>query len=112
MAVGIFAGVAVRDYNSAVDWYRRLLGAVQRSTRTTSRPCGSWPRIATSTSSRTPTGPAARSARDLGQRPRLGGRADRQERGLEPTDIEKRDLVWKYVFHDVNGDGTGIGGEV
>jgi catechol 2,3-dioxygenase-like lactoylglutathione lyase family enzyme len=27
VAVGIFAGIAVRDYKSAVDWYRRLLGA-------------------------------------------------------------------------------------
>ena len=27
MAVGIFAGVPVRDYKQAVDWYRRLLGA-------------------------------------------------------------------------------------
>ena len=27
VAVGIFAGIAVRDYTSAVEWYRRLLGA-------------------------------------------------------------------------------------
>ena len=27
MAVGIFAGIPVRDYASALDWYKRLLGA-------------------------------------------------------------------------------------
>lgn len=26
MAVGIFAGIAVRDYASALEWYKRLLG--------------------------------------------------------------------------------------
>jgi hypothetical protein len=27
MAVGIFAGIPVRDYDSALEWYKRLLGA-------------------------------------------------------------------------------------
>jgi len=34
------------------------------------------------------------------------------ERGLEPVSVEKHDEVWKYVFHDANGNETGIGGEV
>jgi hypothetical protein len=34
------------------------------------------------------------------------------ERGLEPVDLEKHDQVWKYVFHDADGNETGIGGEV
>ena len=34
------------------------------------------------------------------------------ERGLKPVDIEKHDEVWKYVFHDPDGNETGIGGEV
>ena len=34
------------------------------------------------------------------------------ERGLEPVDVEKHDTVWKYVFHDADGNETGIGGEV
>jgi hypothetical protein len=32
--------------------------------------------------------------------------------GLEPMDIEKHDSVWKYVFHDTDGNETGIGGPV
>lgn len=32
--------------------------------------------------------------------------------GMEPDDIEKHDSVWKYVFHDADGNETGIGGEV
>jgi hypothetical protein len=26
--------------------------------------------------------------------------------------VEKHDGVWKYVFHDANGNETGVGGEV
>ena len=37
MAVGIFAGIAVRDYKSALDWYRRLLGADPTSTKDSGR---------------------------------------------------------------------------
>ena len=33
-------------------------------------------------------------------------------RGLAPDDVEKHDGVWKYVFHDADGNETGIGGEV
>jgi hypothetical protein len=33
-------------------------------------------------------------------------------RGLEPVDVEKHDRVWKYVFHDADGNETGIGGEI
>jgi hypothetical protein len=33
-------------------------------------------------------------------------------RGLQPVDIEKHDQVWKYVFHDPDGNETGIGGQV
>jgi len=33
-------------------------------------------------------------------------------RGLEPVDVEKHDGVWKYVFHDADGNEIGIGGEV
>ena len=34
------------------------------------------------------------------------------QRGLEPVDVEKHDRVWKYVYHDSDGNETGIGGEV
>ena len=33
-------------------------------------------------------------------------------RGLEPTEIEKHDPVWKYVFHDPAGNEIGIGGNL
>lgn len=33
-------------------------------------------------------------------------------RGLDPDDVEKHDSVWKYVFHDADGNETGVGGEV
>jgi len=33
-------------------------------------------------------------------------------RGIEPIDLEKHDGVWKYVFHDDDGNETGIGGQV
>jgi hypothetical protein len=32
------------------------------------------------------------------------------ERGLQPVDVEKYDTVWKYVFHDADGNEIGIGG--
>ena len=32
------------------------------------------------------------------------------ERGLEPVDLEKHDTVWRYVFHDADGNEIGIGG--
>ena len=34
------------------------------------------------------------------------------ERGLEPVEDEKHDTVWKYIFHDADGNETGIGGDV
>jgi hypothetical protein len=33
-------------------------------------------------------------------------------RGIEPDDVEDYDEVRKYVFHDVDGNETGIGGRV
>ena len=32
--------------------------------------------------------------------------------GLALVDVDKHDAVWKYVFHDSDGNETGIGGEV
>ena len=34
------------------------------------------------------------------------------ERGLTPVGVEKHDPVWKDIFHDSDGNETGIGGEV
>ena len=34
------------------------------------------------------------------------------DQGIEPDDVEQHDQVRKYVFHDTDGNETGIGGEV
>ena len=73
MAVGIFAGIPVRDHGSALEWYRRLLGA-----------------------------DPAFHPNDVESVRRL----------LEPVDVEQHGSVRKYVFHDADGNETGIGGEV
>lgn len=109
--VGIFAGIAVRDYPSAVQWYRRLLGSepsfypndieavwqladdryfyiIEDHQRAGGAVCMIWL-----------DDPAAEIARIA-------------ERGLEPDEIEKHDNVWKYVFHDADGNEIGIGGDV
>jgi catechol 2,3-dioxygenase-like lactoylglutathione lyase family enzyme len=111
MAVGVFAGIAVRDYASALEWYKRLLGAeptfhpndieavwqlaedryvyiIEDPERAGGALCMIWV-----------DDPVAEVARIDGQ-------------GLEPIDIEKHDSVWKYVFRDNDGNETGIGGPV
>lgn len=111
MAVEIFAGIPVRDYSSALEWYKRLLGAepafypndieavwqlaedrymyiVQNPDRAGGAVSMIWV-----------DDPVAEVARISRQ-------------GLEPVDVEKHDSVWKYVFHDGDGNETGIGGEV
>jgi hypothetical protein len=34
------------------------------------------------------------------------------ERGLDPVDVERHDIVWKYVFRDADGNEIGVGGDV
>jgi catechol 2,3-dioxygenase-like lactoylglutathione lyase family enzyme len=111
MAVGLFAGIAVSNFGVALEWYQRLLGAeptfypndveavwqlaedryvyiIQDANRAGGAVGMIWVDD--------PESEAARIA----------------ERGLKPVDIEKHDQVWKYVFHDPDGNETGIGGEV
>jgi hypothetical protein len=111
MAVGIFAGIPVRDFAGALEWYKRLLGAepnfypndveavwqladdryvyiIQDLDRAGGAVGMIWV-----------DDPVAEVAMIAG-------------RGLEPVDVEKHDRVWKYVFHDGDGNETGIGGEV
>jgi hypothetical protein len=38
--------------------------------------------------------------------------AEIAERGLEPVDLEKHDTVWKYMFHDADGNAVGIGDNI
>ncbi|GAA2757869.1 VOC family protein [Actinopolymorpha rutila] len=111
MAVGVFAGIPVRDYVSALEWYKRLFGAepafcpndieavwqlaedrymyiIQDPGRAGGAVSMIWV-----------DDPTAEVARISG-------------RGLEPVDVEKHGSVWKYVFHDSDGNETGIGGQV
>ena len=111
MATGIFAGIPVRDYESALDWYKRLLGAD--------------PAFYPNDIEAVWTLAENRYVYIVQAPDRAGGavgmiwvddpvaeieRISRQ--GLEPVDVEKHGSVWKYVFRDGDGNETGIGGEV
>ena len=111
MAVGIFAGVPVNDFKVGVDWYKRLLGAEPSFYPNDIEAV--W-RLADD-----------RYIYVIEDANRAGGAvgmiwvddpeseaARIEERGLKPVDIEIHDQVWKYVFHDPDGNETGIGGEV
>ena len=111
MAIGIFAGIPVRDYPSALDWYKRLLGAEpafypndieavwqlaeDRYVYIIEDP----DRAGGAVSMIWVDDPVAEVARI-------------SERGLEPVGVEKHDSVRKYVFHDGDGNEIGIGGYV
>lgn len=111
MAVGVFAGIPVSDYASAVGWYEKLLGAepaffpndveavwrladdryvyiIQASERAGGAVNMIWV-----------DDPVSEAERISAQ-------------GVEPVDFEKYGTTWKYVFHDTDGNETGIGGEV
>lgn len=110
MAVGVFAGVPVRDYATAVDWYERLLG----------REPSFYPHD---------TEAVWQLAEDrylyiVEDQQRAGGAvcmiwvddpvaevAGISERGIEPVDVEEHGSVRKYVFHDADGNEIGIGGD-
>lgn len=111
MAVGIFAGIPVNDYDVAVEWYTRLL----RSEPTF------YPND---------TEAVWQLADDchvyIIQAPhRAGGGvnmiwvddpksvvSERAAQGIQQLDVEKHDGVWKYVFNDADGNEIGIGGEM
>lgn len=111
VAVGVFAGIPVRDYASALEWYKRLLGsepafypndveavwqlAEDRYVYIIQAP----ERAGGAVSMIWVDDPASEAAR-------IG------ELGIEPVDVEKYGTTWKYVFHDSDGNETGIGGEV
>jgi hypothetical protein len=111
MAVGIFAGIPVKVFQQALEWYKRLLGtepsfypndieAVWQLAddryvyiiQDTDRAGGAVSMIWVDD----PRSEAAEIA----------------ERGLYPVEVERHDHVWKFVFHDADGNETGIGGEV
>ena len=111
MAVGIFAGIPVTDFKGALEWYQRLFGAeptfypndveavwqlaedryvyiVQDAKRAGGAVSMIWV-----------DDPLSEVARIAGV-------------GLKAVDVEKHDQVWKYVYRDIDGNETGIGGEV
>jgi hypothetical protein len=111
MAVGIFAGIPVSDFAVALEWYQRLLG-VEPSFYPNDHEAV-W-QLAED-----------RYVYIIRDTVRAGGAVSMiwvddpvaevgeiAERGIEPVDVEKHDAVWKYVFHDAEGNETGIGGEV
>jgi hypothetical protein len=111
VAVGVFAGVPVRHFASALQWFERLLGAEPSF----------YPND-------------VEAVWQLGEdryvyiiedQDRAGGAvsmiwvddpvaevAKIADRGLEAVAVEKHDTVWKYVFHDADGNEIGIGGDV
>jgi hypothetical protein len=111
MAVGIFAGIAVSDFRQALDWNRRFLGAEptfypndieavwERARDRYLYIIRDVDRAGGAVSMIWVDDPVAEVARIAG-------------RGIEPDDVEDYDEVWKYVFHDEDGNETGIGGRV
>jgi hypothetical protein len=111
MAVGVFAGIPVNDFKTALPWYRQLLGTEPSF----------YPNDVEA---------VWQLAEDrfvyiIEDQQRAGGgvsmiwvedpvaeAAKIAERGLNPVDLEKHDSVWKYVFHDADGNEIGIGGDV
>lgn len=111
VAVGIFAGIPVRDFRSALSWYERLLGG--EPTFYPNDVEAVW-QLAED-----------RYVYIVEAPERAGGAvgmiwvddpvsevAKIGERGVEPVEVEKHDSVWKFVFRDADGNETGIGGEV
>jgi len=111
MAKGILAGIAVSDFPRALDWYQRLLGFEPAF----------YPNDVEAVWELA-EGRYVYIIQDL---ERAGGAvsmiwlddpvaevASIVSRGIEPIDLEKHDGVWKYVFHDDDGNETGIGGQV
>ena len=109
MAKGIFAGIPVKDFRisgvvQAITWRRADVLSQRHRGRVA---IGRGPlRV----HNKMPTKPAARSM--IWVDDPITEVARIAERGLEPIGVEKHDRVWKYVFHDANGNETGIGGEV
>ena len=111
MAVGVFAGVPVRDFARAVKWYELLLGAEvsfypndveavwQLAEDRYVYIIEDHQRAGGALNMIWVDDPVAEAARIAGN-------------GIEPVDVEKHDMVWKYVFHDADGNEIGVGGAV
>jgi len=104
-------GIPVNDFQSALEWYKRLLGAEPAFFPNDTEAV--W-QLAED-----------RYVYIIEDADRAGGAVSMiwvddpisevariADQGVEPVDVEKHDQVWKYVFHDSDGNETGIGGEV
>lgn len=111
MATGIFAGIPVRDFGRALDWYRRLLGGDP-----------SFFPHETEAVWQLAEDRFVYIVEDSG---RAGGaigmiwyddptaEVDRiTTLDIEPVEVEEHGTVRKYVFRDADGNEIGIGGDV
>lgn len=110
MAIGVFAGIPVRDYKSAVRWYERLFGSAPAFFPNDIEAV--WEM-------------AENRYLYIVEAPeRAGGAvsmvwvddldawvASIAGRGLDPVEIETYGTVRKYVYRDADGNETGVGGE-
>jgi catechol 2,3-dioxygenase-like lactoylglutathione lyase family enzyme len=111
MAVGIFAGIAVRDYAGALEWYKRLFGAEPAFFPNDIEAVWQLAEDRYVYIIQDP-GRAGGAVSMIWVDDPTAEVAKISEQGLEPVDVEKHGSVWKYVFHDGDGNETGIGGEV
>ncbi|MDQ0779835.1 hypothetical protein QF026_008301 [Streptomyces aurantiacus] len=111
MPVGIFAGIAVRDFASALEWYKRLLGS--EPTFYPNDVEAVW-QLADDRYVYIieDTGRAGGAVSMIWMDDPASEVARIAERGLKPVDVEQHGNVCKWVFHDSDGNETGIGGEV
>ncbi len=111
MAVGIFAGIPVQDYAVARDWYERLFGAEPSFYPNDVEAV--WQLAENCNVYIVEDVQRAGGAVNMVWVDDPVGEVDRiAARGLAPDDVEKHEGVWKDVFHDTDGNETGIGGEV
>jgi len=111
VVVGIFAGIPVRDYAVARGWYERLLGAeptfYPNDVEAVWQLAENLNVYIIEDALRAGGGVNMLWVDDpVGEVERIGAR------GVEPDDVEKHGGVWKYVFHDADGNEIGIGGQV
>ena len=111
MTTGIFAGIPVEDYTRALEWYTRLLGSepafYPNDVEAVWQLAENCHLYIIQDAERAGGGVGMLWVDDpVSEVTRIAAR------GLEPVDVEKHDGVWKYVFHDPDGNETGIGGEV
>ncbi|UIX33824.1 VOC family protein [Streptomyces sp. GQFP] len=111
MSVGIFAGIAVRNYASALEWYKQLFGA--EPTFYPNDVEAVWQLAEDRYMYIVEDAERAGGAVSMVWMDDPGSEIARiAERGLRPVEVERHGNVCKWVFRDSDGNETGIGGEV